>query len=87
MERCPGGKDHFPGGELVDVMYKRHVIAINMGHSFTNELEKDRRFERVQRARGAISFFPSHQPFSGRLKTERGVFANLLVLALNPVFR
>src|SRR5260221_3423556 len=77
---------HFPSGELVDVMYKRHVIAINIGHSFTNEFEKDGRFEGVQRARGAISFFPSHQPFSGRLKAERGVFANLLVLALNPVF-
>jgi AraC family transcriptional regulator len=77
---------HFPSGELVDVMYKRHVIAINIGHSFTNEFEKDGRFQQVQRARGEISFFPSHQPFSGRLKAERGVFANLLVLALDPVF-
>jgi AraC family transcriptional regulator len=77
---------HFPSGELADVMYKRHVIAINIGHSFTNELEKDGRFQRVQRARGALSFFPSHQPFSGRLKAERGAFANLLVLALDPVF-
>src|SRR3981081_1093818 len=34
---------HFPSGELTDVMYKRHVIAINIGHSFTNELEKDGR--------------------------------------------
>jgi AraC family transcriptional regulator len=33
-----------------------------------------------------MSFFPSHQPFSGRLKAERGGLANLLVLALNPVF-
>jgi AraC family transcriptional regulator len=77
---------HFPSGELVDVMYKRHVIAINIGHSFTNEFEKDGRFQHVQRARGEISFFPSHRPFSGRLKAERGVFANLLVLALDPVF-
>jgi AraC family transcriptional regulator len=77
---------HFPSVELADVMYKRHVIAINIGHSFTNELEKDGRFQRVQRARGALSFYPSHQPFSGRLKVERGVFANLLVLALEPVF-
>ena len=67
-------------------MYKRHVIAINIGHSFTNEFEKDGRFQRVQRARGAISFFPSHQPFSGRMTAERGVFANLLVLALNSAF-
>jgi AraC family transcriptional regulator len=39
-----------------------------------------------KRARGAITFFPSHQPFSCRLKVERGMFANVLYLALNPVF-
>jgi AraC family transcriptional regulator len=77
---------HFPSSELADVMHKRHVIVINIGHSVTDEFEKDGRFQRVQRATGAITFFPSHQPFSGRLKVERGVFANLLVLALNPVF-
>jgi AraC family transcriptional regulator len=43
-------------------------------------------FRRFFKARGAISFFPSHQPFSGRLKVERGVFANVLFLALDPVF-
>jgi AraC family transcriptional regulator len=74
---------HFPSGELVDVMYKRHVIAINIGRPFTTEFEKDGRF---QRARGAICFLPSHQPFSSRLQAERGVFANLLILALDPVF-
>src|SRR5260221_4914385 len=73
---------HFPSGELVDVMYKRHVIAINIGRSFTTEFEKDGQF---QRARGAICFFPSHQPFSSRLKAERCVFSNLLILALVPV--
>jgi AraC family transcriptional regulator len=76
----------FPSSELPDVMYKRHAICINIGHSFTWEFEKDGRFHRVQRARGAISFFPSHQPFSGRLKAEGGGFANFLLLALNPVF-
>jgi AraC family transcriptional regulator len=77
---------YFPSGELVDVMYKRHVIALNIGRSFTAEFEKGEGFQPVQRARGALSFFPSHQPFSGRLKTERGMFANLLILALDPVF-
>jgi AraC family transcriptional regulator len=66
-------------------MFKRHVIVINIGHSVT-EFEKDGRFQGVQRARGAITFFPSHQPFSCRLKVERGMFANVLYLALNPVF-
>ncbi len=77
---------HFPSSKLADVMYKRHAICINIGYSFTWEFEQDGRFQRVQRARGAISFFPSHQPFSGRLTAERGVFANFLLLALNPVF-
>jgi AraC family transcriptional regulator len=77
---------HVPSSERADVMYKRHVIAINMGHSFTWEFEKDGRVHRVQRARGTISFFPSHQPFSGRLKAAGGAFANFLLLALNPVF-
>jgi AraC family transcriptional regulator len=77
---------HFPSFELVDVMYKRHAIAINIGHPFICEFEKDGRFQRAQRARGAISFFPSHQPFSNRLKTESGVFANVLFLALDSVF-
>jgi AraC family transcriptional regulator len=76
---------HFPSRELTDVMFKRHVIVINIGHSVT-EFEKDGRFQGVQRARGAITFFPSHQPFSCRLKVERGMFANVLYLALNPVF-
>jgi len=76
---------HFPSRELTDVMYKRHVIVINIGHS-VSEFEKDGRFQWVQRARGAIAFFPSHQPFSCRLKVEWGTFANVLYLALNPVF-
>ena len=76
----------FPSGELVDVMYKRHVIVVIVGYPFTVEFEKDGRLQRVHRARGAVSFFPSHRPFSGRLKAERGMFANLLFLALSPVF-
>src|SRR5260370_6761329 len=67
-------------------MYKWQGIGINIGHTFTWEFEKDGRVHRVQRARGTISLFPSHQPFSGRLKAEEGGFANFLLLALNPVF-
>jgi hypothetical protein len=77
---------HVPSSERSDVMYKRHVIAINLGHSITWECKKEGRFQSVFMPRGAISFFPSHQPFSGRLKVDRDVFANLLFLALNPVF-
>jgi AraC family transcriptional regulator len=75
-----------PSSERPDVMFKRHVIAINIGHSFTWEGKKKGRFHRVFKARGAISFFPSRQPFSGWLKVKRGVFADVLYLALNPVF-
>jgi len=75
-----------PSSELADVTYKRHVVVINIGHSTTWEFKKEGRFRRFFKARGAISFFPSHQPFSGRLKVERGVFANVLFLALDPAF-
>jgi AraC family transcriptional regulator len=77
---------HFPSSEWVDVMYKRHVIFVLVGHPFILEFEKDGRLQRVQRPTGAISFFPSHQPFSSRLKAERGLFVNVLLLALNPGF-
>jgi AraC family transcriptional regulator len=77
---------HLPTSELADVMFKRHVIAINIGHSLTNEFKIEGRFQRVFKARGANSFFPSHRPFFLRLKVERGVFANVLFLALDPVF-
>jgi len=77
---------HFPSSELADVMYKPHVIVINISHSITGEYKKEGRFQRLFKERGAISLFPSHQPFSQRLKVERGAFANVLFLALNPVF-
>jgi AraC family transcriptional regulator len=77
---------HFPSNELADVMFKQHVIVINMGHSTTWEFKNEGRFRRFFKARGAISFFPSHRPFSGYLKVERGAFADMLFLALDPVF-
>jgi AraC family transcriptional regulator len=77
---------HFPSSELADVMYKPHVIVINISHSITGEYKKEGRFQRLFKERGAISFFPSHQPFFQRLKVERGAFAHVLFLALNPVF-
>jgi AraC family transcriptional regulator len=77
---------HVPSVEVVDVMFKRHVIAINIGHSITWEFKKEGRFQRLFKARGAFSFCPSHQPFSGWLKVQKGAFANGLFLALNPAF-
>ena len=76
-----------PNCELVDVTYKRqHVVVINIGHSTTWETKKEGRFQPIFKARGAISFFPSDQPFSGRLKVQRDMFADVLFLALDPVF-
>lgn len=77
---------HVPSSERPDVMYKRHVIAINTGHSITWEFRKDGRSQRFFKERGAISFFPSHQPFSGWLKVGSGLFADVLYLALDDVF-
>jgi AraC family transcriptional regulator len=77
---------HVPSGERADLMYKRHAIAINIGQSITWEFKRQGRFQRFFKAKGAISFFPSHQPFSGWLKVEREVFADVLYLALDPVF-
>jgi hypothetical protein len=54
---------HLPSLEVTDVMYKRHVIAINIGHPVTNEFKKAGRFQHVFKARGAFNFFPSDQPF------------------------
>jgi hypothetical protein len=80
-------QQHFPSCELDDVMFKRHVIVIYIGHYLTNEFKEKGRFPRFFKAGAALSsFFPSHQPFSDRLKLERGVFPNLLFLALDSIF-
>src|ERR1700692_3500440 len=69
--------------QLID---KQHVIAINVGNPITCEYRREGRFRRFLKARGAISFFPSCQPFFLRSKLERGVFANVFFLALDPGF-
>jgi AraC family transcriptional regulator len=71
---------------MADITYKRHVVILNLGRCTTWEFKKAGRFRSFFKQRGAISLFPSHQPFSGRLKAETGAFANLLFLALNPLF-
>src|SRR5258705_14017965 len=72
------GAARFLSIELADVMYKQHVFVINVGHPITWEFKKKGRFRRVLKEKDAISFFPSCQPFSGRLKLERDVFGPLL---------
>jgi hypothetical protein len=77
---------HFPSSEMADVMFKQHVIAINVGHSITWEFKKEGRLRHAFKARGALSCFPSQQPFSAWLKVEKGMFANFLFLTLDSVF-
>src|SRR5258708_22208386 len=77
---------HFPSSELADVMFKPHVIVINISHSITGEYKKEGRFQRFFKARSAISLFPSHQPFFQRLKREKGAVSDIFLLALKPVF-
>jgi AraC family transcriptional regulator len=62
------------------------VITINIGDPITWETKREGQFRRIYKPRGAITFWPSHQPFSGRLKVERDRFANVLFLALDPAF-
>ena len=76
----------FSSVELADVMFKRHVIGINIGNYTTWKFKNEEPCRRFFKARGPITFHPSHQPFSGRMKLERGVFVHILFLALNPVF-
>jgi hypothetical protein len=61
----------FPSIELADVVFKQHVIVINTSHSITGEFKKEGRFQHCFKARGAISFFPSDQPFFQRLAAPR----------------
>jgi len=75
-----------PSSEMADITYKRHVVVLNIGRSTTWELKTAGRFRSFFKQRGAISLLPSHRSFSGRLKVERGVSANVLFLALEHVF-
>jgi AraC family transcriptional regulator len=75
-----------PSSEMADITYQRHVVVLNIGGSSTWEFKKAGRLRSFFKQRGAISLFPSHQPFSGRLEVESGVPANVLLLALEHVF-
>ena len=75
-----------PSSEMADITYQRHVVVLNIGGSSTWEFKKAGRFRSFFKQRGAISLFPSHQPFTGRLEVESGVSANVLLLALEHVF-
>src|SRR5258707_15537136 len=49
--------------ELADVMYKRHVVVINIGHSVNWEFKKKGRFRRGVKEKKKNFFFPDGPPF------------------------
>ena len=55
-----------PSSELADLTYKRHAVAINIGHSTTWEFKKEGRFRRFFKGRGAISYRPLASPVCRR---------------------
>jgi AraC family transcriptional regulator len=77
---------HFPSHELDDLMYIQHVLAVNVGPPITCEFKKDGRFQRVSKARGTIYLSPGHQPFVRRPKIDESWSADVLYVALDPVF-
>jgi AraC family transcriptional regulator len=77
---------HIPSNEWPDFMFKQHVIVLNVGRVMDCEIKKRGRFEQLLKPTGAISFFPSRQPFSMRIKMGGCQVADLIVLALDPEF-
>src|SRR5260370_42007203 len=75
-----------PSSEMADITYQRHVVVLNIGGSSTWEFKKAGRFRSFFKQKGAISLFPGHQPFSGRLGVERGVAGQGLFVALEDGF-
>jgi AraC family transcriptional regulator len=79
---------HFFSSEcdVSDVMYMQHVIAVNLGQPIAVEYKKGGRFQRVTKPRGAISLFPSQQPFFRRVAMGGHGAKDVLYMALDPVF-
>src|SRR5260221_10562296 len=75
-------KHDFLGIELADVMFKRHVVVINIGHSVNWEFKKEGRFRRGVQEKKTVSFFPNCQPFFARVKLKRGGFWGFFRLGL-----
>jgi AraC family transcriptional regulator len=77
-------QQEIPSNEWADVMYKQHVIAVNIGRVMNGEFNKGGRFQKLVKPTGSISFFPSSQPFSLRFQVNGSRVAELILLALDP---
>jgi hypothetical protein len=61
-------------------------MVMNIGRSILCEVRKDGRFQRVTKHKGAMSFFPSHQPFFRRVRKDESGASDVLYVALDPLF-
>jgi hypothetical protein len=52
---------HIPSSEMADLMYKQHVVFINIGHSTTWEFKKEGQF---RASSGQEARFPSYRAIS-----------------------
>jgi AraC family transcriptional regulator len=77
---------NFRTRELADLMFVKHVIAVNIGPLFTCEFKKEGRFQRIAIPPDAISLVPSQWPFSRRSIVDENASADAVLLALDPVF-
>jgi AraC family transcriptional regulator len=75
-----------PSNEWPNLMYKQHVMAVNVGRAVDCEFKNRSRFHRLLKVRGTISFFPSCQPFFLRVNMGLSGVADLIFLALDPEF-
>jgi len=72
--------------ELADLMFVQHVVAVNVGPPITCEFKKDGRFRRISLPKDAITLSPSQQPFFRRSIVEENAAADVLLVALDPLF-
>lgn len=71
--------------EWPNLMYKQHLIAVNIGPTMNCEYKKGGRFQPIAKETGGISLFPSCQPFFMRANMGVNEVAHLIFLALDPV--
>ena len=77
---------HFRTRELADLMFIQHVIAVNVGPLITCEFKRNGHFQHLSMPKGAISLSPSQRPFFRRSILDDNASADVLFLALDPVF-
>jgi AraC family transcriptional regulator len=75
-----------PSSEWANIMYKQHLIVVNVGRTTNYEFKKNGRFQKVLKPTGTVSLFPSYQPVSLRVKMDTSRVADLIFLALDPGF-